>query len=77
MSPKLPKPQHRLGYTCAEIYKILKKNKIEKDKFWNMYGINTCGFDEKTKEIYYYPIDVERTLASILGYREVSFEEWD
>ena len=73
---KLPKPKHKYGYTKNQINHICKKYKISQNKFWKTFGVNTCLLDEKLGVIYY-PVDVERTLAIILGYRDVSWMEWD
>jgi len=73
---KLPKPKHKYGYTADQIKEICKTYKIAQKKFWEFFGVNTCMLDKKLGSIYY-PVDVERTLAFILGYRKVSLAEWD
>lgn len=73
----LPKPSHKHGYTNTEIKGICRKHGIKVKDFWREFGVNTALLDEKTNEIIYYPVDVERALAFILGYRKVHPLEWD
>lgn len=73
---KLKPPKDKLGYTGYEIGAILRKYHIGSKKFWSTFGVNTVSLGEDGKPRYY-PIDVERTLAQVLGYRKVSSAEWD
>ena len=71
----LPESKHNLGYTRREVKTICKLFSIPLKKFWKVFGVNTVAVVDK--ETIYYPVDVERTLAQILGYRRVSIAEWD
>lgn len=74
---KLPRPNHKYGYTKDQIKEICKSEKIKEKDFWKAFGINTCPvIDEKTNEVAYYPCDIERALY-ILGNKMGKNHLWD
>ena len=65
------------GMTREEIKDLCFMLRIKEKKFWEEYGVNTCGVDILTYETLYYYSDIERALAKILWLRKVKAEEWD
>jgi hypothetical protein len=74
---RLPKPNHRLGYTKAEVLAILRKYKIKEEVFWEKFGINTCAVHPETKETLMYGCDIETAIICCLENRDKYWWEWD
>lgn len=58
---KLPRPDHKYGYTSKLVDKICKDRGITREQFGEAFGINTCVHDKKLGTIYY-GCDIERAL---------------
>jgi hypothetical protein len=58
---KLPKPEHKYGYTSKQIGEICQKVGATREEFGEAFGVNTCAIDPELGTIYY-PVDVERAL---------------
>ena len=65
------------GMTKDEINTMLRKLKIKRKDYWKNCIGDTCAVDEKTNEVLYYWVDIERYLAICLKYRQVGMYEWD
>lgn len=63
------------GFTNVEINSILEEYEINKDKFYDILGVNTCLMMEG--QFVTYHCDIETALVCILQDREKLEEEWD
>jgi hypothetical protein len=70
-----PPLDHKHGWYGETIEKWVALWDISPKEFWKQFGVNTCAFDEKKKEMVYYSHDVEGTIREILqkGYKRI----WD
>lgn len=69
------KTKHKEGFTGNEIEFILEKYKIDKDKFYEALGVNTCMIIEG--QIITYHCDVEKGLRCVIEDRDQNILEWD
>ena len=63
------------GFTASEITNILEEYDIDKDKFYNALGINTCMVIDGQTITYH--CDILKGLNCVLENRNQTFEEWD
>jgi len=67
--------KHVQGFMGSEIMTILEGCEIDKDKFFDALGVNTCmviGGETIT-----YHCDILKGLRCVIENREQTFEEWD
>ena len=69
------KTKHKEGFTGYEIEFILEKYKIDKDKFYEALGVNTCMMVEGDYITYH--CDVEKGLRCVIEDRDQNILEWD
>jgi hypothetical protein len=69
------KTKHKEGFTGHEIVSILEKYKIDKPKFYDALGVNTCMMIDG--EIITYHCDVEKGLRCVIEDRDQNILEWD
>ena len=67
--------KHPQGFIGSEIMDILEKYKINKEKFFDALGINTCTVVDGDYITYH--CDVLKGLYCVIEDREQTFEEWD
>lgn len=63
------------GFLASETNEILEKFKIDKDKFYDTLGINTCMVIEG--QTLNYHCDIELALRCVIENRDKTLEEWD
>ena len=69
------KTKYKEGFTGHEIVDILEKYNIDKDKFYDALGVNTCMIIEN--EVITYHCDVEKGLRCVIEDRDQNILEWD
>jgi len=67
--------KHVKGFIGKEIIEILEKYEIDKDRFFDALGVNTCMMIDG--EIITYHCDILKGLRCVIENREQTFEEWD
>lgn len=67
--------KNKEGFVGSEINTILEKYEIDKDKFYDALGVNTCMMIGG--EFVTYHCDVLKGLRCVIENREQTFEEWD
>ena len=65
------------GMTATEVQDLVEALEVKPEMFWEEFGVNTVTRDELSTLSLYYYVDIERTLAKIKKWRNVSFAEWD
>ena len=67
--------KHQYGFMGSETNEILEKYEIDKDKFYDALGVNTCMIIDG--EILNYHCDIELALRCVLEDRDKNLSEWD
>jgi hypothetical protein len=67
--------KHPQGFLSSETNVILERFNIDKDKFNETLGVNTCMIIDG--EILNYHCDIELALRCMLENRDKTLEEWD
>jgi hypothetical protein len=67
--------KNKEGFVGSEINTILEKYSIDKEKFYEALGVNTCAMIGG--EIVTYHCDILKGLRCVIENREQNFLEWD
>lgn len=67
--------KHVQGFLRSEIMTILEKYEIDKIKFFDALGVNTCMIIEGNSITYH--CDILKGLHCVIENRGQTFEEWD
>jgi hypothetical protein len=69
------KTKYDEGFTSDEITSLLKRYKIDENKFYEALGVNTCMVIEGQTITYH--CDVEKGLRCVIEDRDQNILEWD